>query len=45
MTILVKGTAGYIGSHTALQLLKQNYSGMLRNSLSNPSQKFLNKPS
>jgi len=43
MTILVTGGAGYIGSHTVLQLLEQNYSVVVLDNLSNSSQESLNR--
>ncbi len=43
MTILVTGGAGYIGSHTVLQLLENNESVVVLDNLSNSSAESLNR--
>ena len=40
-TILVTGGAGYIGSHTVLQLLEQDYSVVVLDNLCNASPSHL----
>ncbi len=42
-TILVTGGAGYIGSHTVLQLLEQNYSVVVLDNLANSSPESLRR--
>ena len=42
-TILVTGGAGYIGSHTVLQLLEQNYQVVVVDNLCNSSKESLNR--
>ncbi|MDM7861966.1 UDP-glucose 4-epimerase GalE [Alteromonas sp. ASW11-36] len=42
-TILVTGGAGYIGSHTVLQLLEQDYHVIVLDNLSNASEESLNR--
>ncbi|WP_100642254.1 UDP-glucose 4-epimerase GalE [Alteromonas facilis] len=42
-TILVTGGAGYIGSHTVLQLLEQNYNVIVLDNLSNSSEVALDR--
>ena len=42
-TILVTGGAGYIGSHTVLQLLEQDYSVVVLDNLSNASAESLRR--
>jgi len=42
-TILVTGGAGYIGSHTCIELLKQEYSVIVLDNYSNSSKKVINK--
>lgn len=44
-TILVTGGAGYIGSHTVLQLLEQNYQVVVVDNLCNSSKESLNRVS
>ncbi len=44
-TILVTGGAGYIGSHTVLQLLEQDYSVVVLDNLSNASPESLRRVS
>ena len=41
--VLVTGGAGYIGSHTVLQLLEQNYLPVVVDNLSNASQESLRR--
>ncbi len=43
MKILVTGGAGYIGSHTCLELLKADYDVVVLDNLSNSSQESLNR--
>ncbi len=43
MAILVTGGAGYIGSHTCIQLLKENYEVVVLDNLSNSSPKALQR--
>lgn len=43
MKILVTGGAGYIGSHTCLELLKDGYDVVVLDNLSNSSQESLNR--
>lgn len=43
MSILVTGGAGYIGSHTVLELLEQNYSVIVIDNLSNSSEESLKR--
>eukprot|EP00036_Acanthoecidae_sp_10tr_P000363 CAMPEP_0182931454 /NCGR_PEP_ID=MMETSP0105_2-20130417/28438_1 /TAXON_ID=81532 ORGANISM="Acanthoeca-like sp., Strain 10tr" /NCGR_SAMPLE_ID=MMETSP0105_2 /ASSEMBLY_ACC=CAM_ASM_000205 /LENGTH=64 /DNA_ID=CAMNT_0025069891 /DNA_START=54 /DNA_END=245 /DNA_ORIENTATION=+ len=42
-TILVTGGAGYIGSHTVLQLLEQDYSVVVLDNLANSSAESLRR--
>ena len=42
-TILVTGGAGYIGSHTVLQLLEANYDVVVFDNLCNASQESLRR--
>ena len=42
-TILVTGGAGYIGSHTVLQLLEQNYGVVVLDNLANASAESLRR--
>ena len=42
-TILVTGGAGYIGSHTCLQLLDDGYSVVVIDNLSNASKEAINR--
>ena len=42
-TILVTGGTGFIGSHTCVELLKQNYQVIIIDNLTNSSQKILSK--
>ena len=42
-TILVTGGAGYIGSHTVLELLDKNYSVVILDNLSNSSEESINR--
>ena len=42
-TILVTGGAGYIGSHTVLQLLEQNYGVVVLDNLANSSAESLRR--
>lgn len=44
-TVLVTGGAGYIGSHTVLQLLEANYNVIVLDNLSNASKEGLNRVS
>ena len=41
--VLVTGGAGYIGSHTVLQLLEQGYQPVVVDNLSNSSQESLRR--
>ena len=43
MTILITGGAGYIGSHTALELLNEGYDVVVFDNLSNSSQESLRR--
>ena len=43
MTILVTGGAGYIGSHTCLELLESGYELVVVDNLSNSSQESLTR--
>nr|WP_284696533.1 SDR family NAD(P)-dependent oxidoreductase [Escherichia coli] len=43
MTILVTGGAGYIGSHTVLQLIEGGYDVVVLDNLSNSSQESLHR--
>ncbi len=43
MTILVTGGAGYIGSHTVIELLENNYEVVIVDNLSNASEKVLDR--
>ncbi len=43
MTVLVTGGAGYIGSHTVLELLEKNHSVIVIDNLSNSSEKALER--
>ncbi len=43
MNILVTGGAGFIGSHTILALLKENYKVVILDNLSNSSEEILNR--
>lgn len=43
MTILVTGGAGYIGSHTVIELLENNYEVVIVDNLSNSSEKVLER--
>ena len=43
MKILVTGGAGYIGSHTCVELLNQNYDLVVLDNLSNSSEESLNR--
>lgn len=45
MSILVTGGAGYIGSHTVLELLENNYDVIVLDNLSNSSTESLNRVS
>ena len=42
-TILVAGGAGYIGSHTCVELLQAGYDVVVVDNLSNSSQESLNR--
>ena len=43
MKILVTGGCGYIGSHVALELVKQNYQVVIADNLSNSSDKVIDR--
>ena len=43
MTILVTGGAGYIGSHTCVELLEKGYEVVVVDNLSNSSKESLNR--
>ena len=43
MTILVTGGAGYIGSHTAVELLKENYDVVIADDLSNAREDVIDR--
>lgn len=40
-TILVTGGAGYIGSHTVVELQNQNYNVVIADNLSNSNEKVI----
>ena len=41
--IVITGGAGYIGSHTALELLKEGYEGVVYDNLCNSSQESMKR--
>ena len=43
MTVLVTGGAGYIGSHTIVELLEKGYNAIIADDLSNSSEKVLER--
>lgn len=43
MTILVTGGAGYIGSHTCVELLNEGYDVIVVDNLSNSSKKAIDR--